>query len=74
MLAVAYIAVCVIAFGLQRSLLFYPSHASATGPLSAWKERGQVLGYCRELDRPETVWLLMHGNAGQASLALVTTR
>lgn len=67
MLAVAYIAVCCIAFAFQRSLLFYPSNTSATGPLSVWKEQGRLVGYCREVAQPETVWLLMHGNAGQAS-------
>lgn len=66
-LVTGYFAVCAIAFALQRSLLFYPSNATSTGALTAWKEGGQVVGYCREADRPETVWLLMHGNAGQAS-------
>lgn len=38
-----------------------------TSLLTPWEEEGKVIGYCREVDRPETVWLMMHGNAGQAS-------
>jgi pimeloyl-ACP methyl ester carboxylesterase len=47
--------------------LFYPAHDAPRGRLAAWSEAGLIIGYCREVPNPETVWLMMHGNAGQAS-------
>jgi alpha-beta hydrolase superfamily lysophospholipase len=35
--------------------------------LTPWKKAGDVIGYAREVDSPKNVWLLLHGNAGQAS-------
>lgn len=64
---VIYVVVCSAMFGLQRSLLYFPSHNAPEGRLSAWSEAGLVVGYCREVTNPDTVWLMMHGNAGQAS-------
>ena len=52
---------------LQRSLLYFPSNTESTSRLTAWADQGEIVGYCREVSRPKTVWLMMHGNAGQAS-------
>jgi hypothetical protein len=54
-------------FTLQRSLLFFPSHAEPSGLLEAWTDNGNIVGYCHTVANPSTVWLMMHGNAGQAS-------
>ena len=66
-LSVAYVIICLVAFFLQRSLLFHPTNRNDTSLLVPWEEGGKVVGFCREVDQPDTVWLMMHGNAGQAS-------
>lgn len=66
-LSVLYVLLCAVAFALQRSLLYFPSHDEPTGYLSPWRHEGKTIGYCWEVSNPCTVWLLMHGNAGQAS-------
>ena len=52
---------------LQRKFLFYPSHHDSSNGLTAWKLGDRVIGYAREVDGPENVWLMLHGNGGQAS-------
>ncbi len=64
---VIYFVVCVFVFVFQRSLLFFPTHQAETGQLDAWTEGEHVVGYCRERTNPATVWLMCHGNGGQAS-------
>ena len=48
-------------------MLYFPSHREPTGNLQQWLEDGSCIGYCREVPTPKTIWLMMHGNAGQAS-------
>jgi len=62
-----YILLCAAVYTFQRSLLFFPTHADSTNLLKAWTDNGHVVGYCREVSNPASVWLMMHGNAGQAS-------
>jgi len=62
-----YALFCAAIFLIQRALLFYPSHDEPTGHLDAWRADGEIIGYSREVSNPGTVWLMMHGNAGQAS-------
>lgn len=52
---------------LQRKFLFFPSHHQRDNGLTAWKREGQLIGYAREVAEPENVWLMLHGNAGQAA-------
>ena len=52
---------------LQRKFLFFPSHHNYNNGLSAWKKEGRIIGYAREVAAPENVWLVLHGNGGQAS-------
>lgn len=52
---------------IERKLLFYPSHDEASGDLTSWKKDGQVIGFARIVPSPRNVWLMMHGNAGQAA-------
>jgi pimeloyl-ACP methyl ester carboxylesterase len=58
---------CLGAFLFQRALIFFPTHRTAPTGLVPWLSGGQTIGFCREVDAPQTVWLMMHGNAGQAS-------
>jgi pimeloyl-ACP methyl ester carboxylesterase len=53
--------------GLQRKYLFYPTHDNDSQGLSAWTNNGKVIGYSRTVANPENVWLMLHGNGGQAS-------
>ncbi|MBL8891870.1 MAG: hypothetical protein JNL67_17980 [Planctomycetaceae bacterium] len=62
-----YACLCLFVFWIQRSLLYFPSHRSPTGPLTAWVHEGKTMGFGRELKEPQTVWLMLHGNGGQAS-------
>ena len=51
---------------MQRSLLYLPSHDGESGALRPWVVRGVTIGYAREVSNPSSVWLMAHGNAGQA--------
>ncbi len=62
-----YVLICAAMFGLQRTLLYFPSHVTAEGRLEPWVDEGNVIGFRRQVDHPDTVWLMMHGNGGQAS-------
>lgn len=52
---------------LERHMLFYPTHHPHDNHLTPWINSGAVIGYAREVKSPENVWLLLHGNAGQAA-------
>src|ERR1017187_5811336 len=52
---------------IGRSLLFLPTHGSDGGGLTPWTRSGAFIGYSRIVDSPRNVWLMFHGNAGQAS-------
>ena len=52
---------------LERRLLFYPSHDRDTHALTPWVKDGELIGYSRPVDTPRHVWLMIHGNGGQAS-------
>jgi len=38
-----------------------------TNGLTEWKHEGALIGYSRLVADPENVWLLIHGNCGQAA-------
>jgi len=50
----------------QRKLLYHPGHDNETHGLAVWQHDGRLIGYAREVASPVNVWLLLHGNAGQA--------
>jgi pimeloyl-ACP methyl ester carboxylesterase len=52
---------------LVRSSLFYPTHHSGDNGLTRWTHEGVLFGFARTVADPETVWLMLHGNAGQAA-------
>jgi pimeloyl-ACP methyl ester carboxylesterase len=72
MIAAAVLVIVYLAIGVavgvgQRSLIFFPTHDNSGSPLSPWAVGGRIIGCCREVSAPRTVWLMTHGNAGQAS-------
>ncbi len=52
---------------IERKLLFYPTHRPHDNSLTQWAANGRAIGYARQIDSPRNVWLMLHGNAGQAS-------
>jgi uncharacterized protein len=71
-IAVALIGLfCLIVFfgcqALQRSALFYPTNNSSDNGLARWMNEGALIGFAREVSQPETIWLMLHGNSGQAA-------
>lgn len=52
---------------LTRNALFYPTHHDKDGGLARWMHEGSLLGFAHEAPAPENVWLMLHGNAGQAA-------
>src|SRR5215468_8779185 len=62
-----YIGVVALVYWRQRSLLFFPSHATHSGVLTPWLDGARVMGCCREVPHPRRIWLMTHGNAGQAA-------
>jgi len=51
----------------ERRMLFFPTHRPETNGLKPWVRNGETIGYAREAPEPKNVWLMLHGNAGQAS-------
>jgi pimeloyl-ACP methyl ester carboxylesterase len=64
---VPYLALMTIVFFCQRSMLFFPTHLDPPTRLTPWIVANRTIGYCREIPNASTVWLMMHGNAGQAA-------
>ncbi len=52
---------------IERRLLFFPTHRAHDNSLAPWILNGEVIGYSRKVESPKNVWLMLHGNGGQAS-------
>jgi pimeloyl-ACP methyl ester carboxylesterase len=52
---------------LVRSALFYPTHVADDKGLTRWMHDATLIGFARPVADPANVWLLLHGNGGQAS-------
>lgn len=52
---------------IARKLMFYPTHGTDENGLKPWIRNGVLIGYSRIVDAPKNVWLMLHGNGGQAS-------
>lgn len=66
-----YVVVCVLMTVFQRKLLYFPTHEDSAVMaknllLKSWTLEGEVIGYVREAPRPKRIWLMLHGNGGQA--------
>jgi pimeloyl-ACP methyl ester carboxylesterase len=63
--------VLLLAFGcsswIERKLLYFPSHRPDHNGLAPWTNKGEIIGYSRIVGSPQNVWLMIHGNGGQAS-------
>ncbi len=65
-------AVLLLLTLFQRKLIYFPRHdarsqsAMAAG-LTRWSIDGEYTGYARLVDQPRRVWLVLHGNGGQAA-------
>ena len=64
LIAVAMIPACQV---VQRKALFYPTHHDRDNGLERWLHDGVLIGYSRQVPEPANVWLLLHGNGGQAA-------
>lgn len=54
--------------GLQRHMMFHPSHDNIVPEeLVPWEKDHEVIGYAREVENPSSIWLMFHGNAGEAA-------
>ena len=62
-----YLTIVLLVAWKQRSFIYFPSHETDPRELTPWRVNGETIGYAREVDSPRAVWLMMHGNAGQAS-------
>jgi len=67
LLLVCLVALVLAAAAWQRQLLYFPTHHSRNNGLSEWRHRGELIGFSREVPSPGNVWLMLHGNGGQAS-------
>lgn len=52
---------------IQRKFLFYPTHHHRDNGLTPWLRDGKLIGYSRPATRPKNIWLMLHGNGGQAA-------
>jgi len=70
---ITLVAIFILCTGLQsyamfeESLLYYPSHSKEKSDLQEWVVDEMIIGFCRTVESPRMVWLIFHGNAGQAS-------
>jgi uncharacterized protein len=52
---------------LERFFLFFPTRRPHNNELTPWRKGDELIGYARLVESPQNVWLMLHGNAGQAS-------
>jgi pimeloyl-ACP methyl ester carboxylesterase len=52
---------------LVRKAMFYPTHSAGDNGLAHWTHGGKLIGFAHTVAEPANVWLLLHGNGGQAA-------
>lgn len=62
----AYCVVLIAYAAGQRKILYYPTHEPDDPSLPTWLREGRSIGCYRPGADTRTVWLMLHGNAGQA--------
>jgi len=62
-----YLILVLVVYFRQRSLMFFPTHFASSSKLAPWLNGKRIVGYCREVPNPNTIWLMTHGNGGQAA-------
>lgn len=65
--AAAYMVLLTGCALFQRKLLYLPTHLPGNNGLAEWRHEGELIGYVRQGESTGTVWLFLHGNAGQAA-------
>ena len=66
-LAIIYIVILLFLGLFQRNLIYFPTHRLNTGPLTNWVVDGNYQGCSREVASPKNIWLVLHGQRGQAA-------
>lgn len=51
----------------QRGVLYHPTHHINDRGLARWTQGSALIGFAREVPAPQNVWLMLHGNGGQAA-------
>ena len=62
-----YAGIVALVYVNQRRLMYFPTHGTPASRLSPWVVGGAIWGYARETVNPRQVWLMLHGNGGQAA-------
>ncbi len=52
---------------IERWLLYYPTHRTGDNGLEPWVRNGELIGFSRKVQSPKNIWLMLHGNGGQAA-------
>jgi len=65
--ALLVILFALVCQAIQRKVLFYPSHNGGDNGFTPWVREGKTIGFAREVANPRNVWLMLHGNGGQAA-------
>lgn len=52
---------------LENTFLYFPSHEPNRSRLTDWRIDNELIGCARIVEKPRAVWLICHGNAGQAA-------
>lgn len=64
---VLYLFLVAIVYFRQRSMLYFPTHSVPSSRLVPWVVDGRTIGYRRVVPNAAAIWLMTHGNAGQAA-------
>ncbi|MBU5614969.1 alpha/beta hydrolase [Geomonas azotofigens] len=67
LLLVCLVALVLSAASWPRQLLYFPTHHDRANGLTPWVEQGELIGFARTVPGPKNVWLMLHGNGGQAA-------
>jgi len=67
LLLLAYVLLGGLIYVFQRSLIYHPTHFDVQSVMEPWEIAGTYVGYRRDVAEPTGVWLVTHGNGGQAA-------
>lgn len=62
-----YLAICIVLFFMQRSMLYFPSSTDNAGAWNVIKSGQEIVGIASSLDKENTL-IVFHGNAGNAMM------
>jgi Predicted thioesterase involved in non-ribosomal peptide biosynthesis len=52
---------------LEGKFLYFPSHLNESFGLTEWTIDGRLIGFASIVGKPTRIWLMCHGNGGQAA-------